>query len=159
MAFNRIVINEQDLTTVGEATGNENVVFIPGLSGCNDKTNSANWPGAERADHTTLANFINTPILCTTIDEFEYKFGKYPHVFVDTDVSGLKASNAGTIDYTADTVFYQYALDDGQTKLYPSSEISEVVTGTAVQKNFPLTNIDDCVVKVVVGTTEIPYGE
>ena len=33
MAFNRIVINEQDLTTAGYAQENNNVVFIPGLLG------------------------------------------------------------------------------------------------------------------------------
>lgn len=60
-----IIIDEKDLTKGGEASTNYNVVYVPGFSNGGSAT-------------------AETPVLCTTIAEFEEHFGKTPYKFEPT---------------------------------------------------------------------------
>ena len=56
----KISINERDLTTVALENVTNNVVYIPGYA---------------------ITGPINTPTLCSTLDEFKQLFGELPYVF------------------------------------------------------------------------------
>lgn len=75
----RITIYEADLTTAGAPAASTDIAYVPGFTTTIYNKGSDTYT---TDSGTTLSNVnLDEPILCTTVDEFEYMFGKNPYIF------------------------------------------------------------------------------
>lgn len=77
----RITILEEDLTTAGAPAASTDIAYVPGFTTTkyDEATNKYTTSAGDEFDGTALD--LNEPVLCTTVDEFEYAFGKNPFIF------------------------------------------------------------------------------
>ena len=77
----RITILEEDLTTAGAPAASTDIAYVPGFTTTtyDEATNTYTTSAGDKFDGTALD--LNEPVLCTTVDEFEYAFGKNPFIF------------------------------------------------------------------------------
>lgn len=75
----RITILEADLTTAGAPAASTDIAYVPGFTTTVYHEDSDTYT---TDSGTTLSDVnLDEPILCTTVDEFEYMFGKNPYIF------------------------------------------------------------------------------
>lgn len=75
----RITIYEADLTTAGAPAASTDIAYVPGFTTTVYNEDSDTYT---TDSGTTLSDVnLDEPILCTTVDEFEYAFGKNPFIF------------------------------------------------------------------------------
>lgn len=88
----RITILEEDLTTAGAPAASTDIAYVPGFTTTVYHINSDTYT---TDSGTTLSGVnLDEPILCNTVDEFEYMFGKNPYIFkTDEDYPDAFAAN------------------------------------------------------------------
>lgn len=60
----------------------------------------------------------NVPVLCSTLDEFEAYFGKYPYIMTDRDVTTSYRHNYNAGDYDKSYVYAKELINAGMSVLY-----------------------------------------
>ena len=101
----KIKIKEVDRTTAGgRSTDSSDVAFIPGLS-----------VGAIDTKYDVPANI---PVLCTSVDDFEKRFGKTPYQYTEEDVEGYTHMGFNAGDYDKSYIFAKELLYQGMPIYY-----------------------------------------
>lgn len=99
-----IVIKEIDLTKGGGEAAGTDVVYVPGFMSLDDSAWGANEEEATKKKKD--AAFSRTPILCSTIAQFERHFGTKPAAMAET----VKFVSPGTDDIPAGSVVVASAV-------------------------------------------------
>ena len=163
MSNQKIIINEVDTTTPRGSGVSSDVVYVPGLA-----------VDTFVLDGKTYSTPKNTPVLCTTVAEFEATFGPAPYILQRPDVDYIEKNMLGELSDASvsdDTVVasgsnqvyldksYMYAkelINAGLAVLYenisPTSEVTE--RGTIQSVSDSLTKIASTVVEYTACKTE-----
>ncbi len=147
-----ILINENDLTKGGGSATNYNVVFIPGFMSTDTSmdaikgTPTGAWPVVVNEDGDKEVSIEkaakkHTPILCTSVSEFETYFGTKPLVF-DDPTTGIQTVDKSYV-YAKELlqlglhVLYETVNDFGDGVTDPATpKISDIYTAMTADKIY-----------------------
>lgn len=92
----KIIINEVDATTPRGSGASSDVVYVPGLAVDKFLTGEKkNSDGTTTPIYTSTPK--NTPVLCTTVAEFEATFGPSPYLLSSADIDYIEDNKLGEL--------------------------------------------------------------
>ena len=168
MSNQKIIINEVDTTTPRGSGVSSDVVYVPGLA-----------VDTFVLDGNTYSTPKNTPVLCTSVAEFEATFGPAPYILQPADVDYIEDHMLGELSDASvsdDTVVstpsnqvyldksYMYAkelINAGLAVLYeniaPENKIIE--QGTLINKATTLETVNTTTVRYVACKADKATGD
>lgn len=114
----KIIIQEVNETTPRGSGSSSDVAYVPGLA-------------------VDSASSKNTPVLCSTISEFESYFGKTPYVMTDDDIRTQLDHTYKVGDYDKSYLYAKELINAGMSVVYENITSESDVKNIAIVNNIP----------------------